>query len=338
MTSGTAYQRLKGARKTLLENLACLRSAEGCFPKWRDALDSVNHVCHKWWPPGHFPGGIDGIPAQTDVDKLRAELVQLVEDLQLRPPTLRVVEVRNALEAMETDADGGECRLRRSPATKEADADGGDGGCRWNGGGGVEADADGKEAMALRKGFSPCGTIECRELVASAFVDSSSCSRMKRSKRKAVEDHFDVPCANKKASSPFRLVDLDGHICLQDRNFTDNLLKKHIVFFMEILLRFLPLGRIKHGQTGSTGRWELPSKAQIMEFHRSYATEIHELLGGRYELWRWRKVFIKWLNKKIPEVGPNEFNGDNFYMTPAEIERGVTEAVYHYGMLRMGNA
>ena len=55
-------------------------------------------------------------------------------------------------------------------------------------------------------------------------------------------------------------------------------------------------------------------------------------------MWRWRKVFIKWLNKKIPEVGPNEFEWDNFYMTPAEIERGVTEAVYHYGMVRMGNA
>ena len=284
---------MEGARKTLLENLACLRSAEGCFPKWLDALDSVNHVCHKWWPPGHFPGGIDGIPAQTDVDKLRAELVQLVEDLQLRSPTLRVVAVRKALEAMEADADGGEYRWRRSPATKEADADGGDGGwqwniggwlrngggCRWNGGGGVEADADGKEAMALRKGFSPFGTIECRELGASAFVDSPSCSRMKRSKRKAVEDHSDAPCANKKASSPFRLVDLDGHICLQDRLFTDDLLKKHIVFFMEILLRFLPLGRIKH--------------VQIMEFHRLYATEIYALLGGRYELWRWRKVFIK---------------------------------------------
>ena len=54
-------------------------------------------------------------------------------------------------------------------------------------------------------------------------------------------------------------------------------------------------------------------------------------------MWRWRKVFIKWLNKKIPEVGPNEFEWDNFYMTPAEIERGVTEAVYHYGMERMRN-
>jgi len=141
-------------------------------------------------------------------------------------------------------------------------------------------------------------------------------------------------------------VDLHGHISFQDRIFTKNLPRKptytplegdDIRFFMEILLRFLPLRRVRHVRKGSTGKRELPNNAQILKFHRDYSKEIYQLLEGRYELWRWRRVFIRWLNKKIPKNGPNHFKWMGFWITSEEIECAVTEAVYHYGMERMGN-
>ena len=73
-----------------------------------------------------------------------------------------------------------------------------------------------------------------------------------------------------------------------------------------------------------------------MKFHRDYSKEIYQLLEGRYELWRWRRVFIRWLNKKIPQNGANHFKWMRFWMTSVEIECAVTEAVYRYGMERMG--
>ena len=166
-------------------------------------------------------------------------------------------------------------------------------------------------------------------------AEAPSCSRLVVTKPRVVHD-----------SRTGKRVDLQGHISFQDRIFTKNLPRKptytplegdDIRFFMEILLRFLPLGRIRHVRKGSTGKRELPNNAQILKFHRDYSKEIYQLLEGRYELWRWRRVFIRWLHKKIPKNRPNHFKWRKFWMTSEEIECVVTEAVYHYGMERMGN-
>ena len=166
-------------------------------------------------------------------------------------------------------------------------------------------------------------------------AEAPSCSRLVVTKPRVVHDF-----------RTGKRVDLRGHISFHDRIFTNNLPRKptytplegdDIRFFMEILLRFLPLCRVRHVRKGSTGKIELPNNAQILKFHRDYSKEIYRLLEGRYELWRWRQVFIRWLNKKIPQNGANHFKWMRFWMTSVEIECAVTEAVYHYGMERMGN-
>ena len=142
-----------------------------------------------------------------------------------------------------------------------------------------------------------------------------------------------------------RCLNFDGHIDVDTRMWTGYFTRvptytrvqgDDMKLFVTILLNLMPTDRIPRVWKRSKGVWELPNNTDPLTFHRKYASEVWKEMGGRTELWRWRKAFIQFLRQKIP---PNEkcaFKWEGFYMTDAEIDDVVSRATFHYGMQRMG--
>ena len=74
------YQRVKAAKETFLKQIACVATATPAAARWFDALDTLNAICHAWWPPGDFRSTASGIPSQSDVERLRRMLMDFVAE------------------------------------------------------------------------------------------------------------------------------------------------------------------------------------------------------------------------------------------------------------------
>ena len=410
-----------------MKGITCLRSAEGSVPAWLDALDRVNIVCHRWWPNGFFVGRDDGIPVVSDVDLLRAQLVDLVEGLQLTPPPPPPPTIAHSPDTPQEllQDDGGRTRTPRPdrPVTPPRVSVFGQWASLAAGAHTAEPPSASPaatptsmvaqtprrteaEPQSTSHATDPAPTAPEAHATASTSAPSASTSiptapdpparpqfspwdnEMLKSLGQREASRFDPVGAEEmnnylsdhrpqahaaaslvvnriaqecraEASSHSRLVvtaprevfkdgkriKFEGHVSLQDRIFTNNLPRMptytpavgdDMNLFMRILLTFLPLDRIRHVWKPSIQAYDLPNNAQIMKFHREFAPKLAAMMDKRFELWRWRLVFIEFLNKKIPRDGPNEFKWDGFWMTEAEIEIAVTETTYHYGMQRMG--
>ena len=106
--------------------------------------------------------------------------------------------------------------------------------------------------------------------------------------------------------------------------------------FIRLLLEHMPLHTITPKWSTTACAYKPPNNTDPVVFHRKYATALHQMLGGRPPLWRWRDVGVKFLMLKLFKGKPNEFRWENFKMTEEEIVYAATEATYQYGLERMG--